>query len=129
MQWVTTSDQNHSFLVQDEVQSYHWNSQQSTLHPVMIYYKHVNEVVEQSLCIISDDLTHDVSLVYKVMPESVNFIKQKVNPEIEKAHYFLDGCAGQYINKEHVLNLCLHKMDFNVDCLELFCHKSWQITL
>ena len=115
--------ENHNFLVQDEVQSYHWNSQQCTLHPVMIYYKHVNQVVEQSLCIISDDLTH-VSFVYKVMPESINFIKQKVNPEIEKVHYFSDGCAGQYKNKKYFLNLCLHKMDFNVDCVWNFFATS-----
>ena len=124
MQWVTTYDQNHNFLVQDEVQSYHWNSQQCTLHPVVIYYKHVNQVVEQSLCIISDDFIHDVSFVYKVMSESINFIKQKVNPEIEKVHYFSDGCAGQYKNKKHFLNLCLQKMDFNVDCVWNFFGTS-----
>ena len=71
-------DENHNFLVQDEMQSYHWKRQQCTMHPVIIYYKHVNHIVEQSLCIISDDLTCDVSFVYKVKLESINFIKQKV---------------------------------------------------
>ena len=106
------------------MQSYHGNSQQCTLHPVVIYYKHVNQIVEQSLCIICDNLTHDISFVHKVMSESINFIKQKVNPEIEKVHYFSDGCAGQYKNKKHFLNLCLHKMDFNVDCVWNFFATS-----
>ena len=90
----------HNFLVRDEVKSYYWSSQQYTLHPVVIYYKHVNQVVEQSLCIISDDLTHNVSFVCKLMSESINFIKQKFNPEIEKVHYFSDGCARQYIKQK-----------------------------
>ena len=51
------------------------------------------------------------------MSESINFIKQEVNPEIKKVHYFSDGCAGQYKNKKHFLNLCFHKIDFNVDCV------------
>ena len=90
----------HNFLVRNEVKSYYWSSQQYTLHPVVIYYKHVNQVVEQSLCIISDDLTHNVSFVCKLMSESINFIKQKFNPEIEKVHYFSDGCATQYIKQK-----------------------------
>ena len=70
--------ENHNFLVQDEVQSYHWNSQQCTLHPVIIYYQLVNQVVEQSLCIIFDDLTHDVLFVYKVMSESISLNKKLI---------------------------------------------------
>ena len=31
--------ENHGFIVQDEVQSYHWNKKSCTLHPVMIFKK------------------------------------------------------------------------------------------
>ena len=31
--------ENYKFVVQDEVQSFHWNNQQCTLHPVIIYHK------------------------------------------------------------------------------------------
>ena len=31
--------ENYHFIVQDEVQGYHWNKDQCTLHPVVIYYK------------------------------------------------------------------------------------------
>ena len=27
------------YVVQDEVQGYHWNKEQCTLHPVILYYK------------------------------------------------------------------------------------------
>ena len=57
--------ENYNFLMQDEVQGYHWNSQQCTLHPVVIYYKSDGKLAEVSLCIISNYLTHDVSFVYR----------------------------------------------------------------
>ena len=116
--------ENHNFLVQDEVQSYHWNSQQCTLHPVIIYYQLVNQVVEQSLCIIFDDLTHDVSFVYKVMSESISLNKKLIQKLKKYIHYFSDGCAGQYKKEKHFLNLCLHKIDFNVDCVWNFFATS-----
>ena len=31
--------ENYSFIVQDEVQGFHWNNSQATLHPIVIYYK------------------------------------------------------------------------------------------
>ena len=31
--------ENYSFVVQDEVQGFHWNNVQATLHPFVIYYK------------------------------------------------------------------------------------------
>ena len=31
--------ENYSFVVQDEVQGFHWNKVQATLHPIVIYYK------------------------------------------------------------------------------------------
>ena len=36
---VTVLDfaENYSFIVQDAVQGFHWNSSQATIHPVVIY--------------------------------------------------------------------------------------------
>ena len=31
--------ENYSFVVQDEVQAFHWNNVQATLHPIVIYYR------------------------------------------------------------------------------------------
>ena len=31
--------ENYSFVVQDEVQGFHWNNVQATLHPIVIYYR------------------------------------------------------------------------------------------
>ena len=45
---------------QDEVQSAHWNYTQTTIHPVVCYYKCAcSKVPTHSIVVISDDLTHD----------------------------------------------------------------------
>ena len=48
--------ENYSFVVQDEVQGFHWNNTQATLHPFVIYYKSAGELQCSSLCVISDCL-------------------------------------------------------------------------
>ena len=70
--------------------------------------------MEDSLCFISDDLTHDVSFVYEVMSKTAQCVKEHVDPGVQKLHYFSDGCAGQYNNCKNFLNLCFHDADFPV---------------
>ena len=31
--------ENYQFLIQDEIQSYHWSKKYCTLHPVVVYFK------------------------------------------------------------------------------------------
>ena len=31
--------ENYSFVIQDEVQGFHWNNIQATVHPIVIYYR------------------------------------------------------------------------------------------
>ena len=66
--------ENHTFLVQDEIQGYHWNNQQCTLHPVVLYYRKdvESDVTSRSICFISNDLKHDVNLVYKVIKDTIS---------------------------------------------------------
>ena len=52
--------------MQDEVQGFHWNNFQCTLHPVVTYYQENDEMKNISYCVISDDRKHDVALVYEV---------------------------------------------------------------
>ncbi|GBO21271.1 hypothetical protein AVEN_250389-1 [Araneus ventricosus] len=59
--------ENYAFTIQDEAQGYHWNSNSCTIHPVMIHCKDTSNVkLIIPLCIISDDLKHDVSMVYEI---------------------------------------------------------------
>ena len=53
--------ENYSFVVQDEIQGYHWNRNQCTLHPAIVYAKDQNNqsLKAHSFCLISEDLNHD----------------------------------------------------------------------
>ena len=45
--------ENYRFVIQDEVQGFHWNNFQCTLHPVVTYYQENDELKNISYCIIS----------------------------------------------------------------------------
>ena len=108
--------ENYKFLIQDEIQSYHWNQRQCTLHPIVLYYKcnESAEVSSKSLCVISDDLEHDVNMVYAVITETINCIKETISSDIKLVHYFTDGCTAQYKNCKNFWNLCHHEQDFGM---------------
>ena len=113
--WLGDFAENYQFVIQDEVQSYHWNKDQCTLHPVVLYYKSREDVFsEKSFCFLSSDNEHDTCFVYKIQYEISNFIKMNL-PHIKLIKYFSDGCAGQYKNYKNFLNLCHHKEDFGID--------------
>ena len=58
--------ENYQFMVQDEIQGFHWNKIGCTLHPVAIYYMENDKLQCESLCVISDDMEHDTCFVYQV---------------------------------------------------------------
>ena len=55
-----------NYVVQDEVQSFHWRNLQAALHPVVIYYKENDTLNHVSYCVMSDVMEHDVVMVYQV---------------------------------------------------------------
>ena len=107
--------ENYKFIVQDEIQSFHWNNKQCTLHPAAIYLKIDGEVQEFSMCVLSDDMFHDYQFVKKVMDCIVEYIEE-LNSSVELINYFSDGCAKQYKNCCNFLNVCLHKTDYGIYC-------------
>ena len=124
--------ENYQFIVQDEIQSYHWNTDQCTLHPVVIYYKDVEDNVQfenednirhETICFISDDMEHDTCFVYQVQKLTSSHMKEKM-PHITKVYYFSDGCGGQYKNFKNFVNLCLHYEDFAMDAEWIFFATS-----
>ena len=108
--------ENYQFLIQDEVQGYHWSKKYYLLHSIVIYDKFGTELKEKSLCVISEDIDHDVSFVYKVLEATITYLKSEVALDIQHIHYFSDGCAEQYKNCKHFMNLCHHKTDFSISC-------------
>ena len=80
--------ENFSFIVEDEIQGYHW-IQQCSLHPIVLYYRKENEfdLVSTSICFISDDLNYDVNFVYEVVKDT---IKVGLSHAKRKLCYLLD---------------------------------------
>ncbi|XP_063604197.1 LOW QUALITY PROTEIN: uncharacterized protein LOC134779822 [Penaeus indicus] len=105
--------ENYKFMVQDEVQGFHWNNCSCTLHPVVVYYKEGSELQHMSFCIITDDLSHDVPTVYEVQRAVLNFIKRKI-VHLTSVEYFSDRCSGQYKNRKNFLNLCYQEQDHSL---------------
>ena len=116
--------ENYHFIVHDEVQGYHWNKYQCTLHPVVIYYKdQQNQLIHKSICVLSDNLDHDTSFVHELQRLVCNFILETL-PQIKHIEYWSDGCAGQYKNFKNLMNLCNHVNDFRFHAIWSFFATS-----
>ena len=94
--------------MQDEIQGYHLNKDQCTIHPVVIYYKDNDKLAYMSHSIILDDLKHDTTFIHEIQRLVCQHISATL-PDINSIEYWSDGCAGQYKN---FMNLCHHEEDF-----------------
>lgn len=107
--------ENYSFLIQDEVQSYHWANQQCTIHPFCIYYKDQNGLLKNlSFLIIAESLEHNHISVYLFQQKLLDFLKTKFQ-QINKIYFFSDGAASQYKNKKFFYNICKMKIENNFE--------------
>ena len=107
--------ENFSYVVQDEIQSFHWENSQATLHPFVAYYRLEDGTLEHiNICILSDCRDHTTVTVYAFLKVALACLKTKL-PDMKKVHYFTDGCGGQYKNKYNFINLCHHQVDFGLE--------------
>ena len=106
--------ENYSFVCQDAVQGFHWDTSQVTLHPVVVYYKDNCESLScKSFCMVSDEREHNAIVVHKFIHVVVDSLKD-VLPSLNHIHYFSDGAASQYKNYKNFTNLLHHYTDFSV---------------
>ena len=105
--------ENYQFVIQDEIQSYHWSKEYCTKHPVVVYFKQNHQLIEKSFCFLSDNVEHDTSFVWKLQQKLTEYIRNNFS-NIKFIEYFSDGCAGQYENFKNFLNLIHHQLDFNL---------------
>lgn len=112
---VADFSENFTFIIQDEIQSFHWITKQATVHPFVYYYLDEDSglVKNRSLCVISNHLQHNTAVVHTFQRYLIEDIKNNV-PAIKKVIYFTDGSSSQYKNKKNFLNLCCHENDFGV---------------
>ena len=107
--------ENYEFVIQNEIQSYHWCKQQCTIHPIAVYIcdSDSRKVEQLSICFISEDLSHDTSFVYAMQKELIAYLKSHY-PQLTQVEYFSDGCGTQYKNFKKFLNLTYHQSDFGI---------------
>lgn len=108
--------ENYSFVIQDEIQGYHWSNEQATVHPFVCYYREIEngELKCVSYVVISECLTHDVVAVYLFQKKLMEFLHTKIE-HITRVIFFSDGCGGQYKNKKKIINMCFYQADFGTD--------------
>ena len=83
--------ENYSFVIQDEVQSYHWSNKQATIHPFVAYYRINNCLQHDNFVIILDCKEHDSIAVHLFQIKLIQFFKQTHGTAINKIKYFSDG--------------------------------------
>ena len=106
---------NYKSIVQDEIQSYHWNTSQCTLHPVLLYFNLENAMQSECFCIMSSDNSHNVAFVYMVQ-KKIFLCNQSYLAKYKKnIEYFIHGCAAQYKNYKNFSNLCNHQKGFGLN--------------
>ncbi|KAK9873518.1 hypothetical protein WA026_022930 [Henosepilachna vigintioctopunctata] len=68
--------ENYSFVIQDEVLSFHWTSTQATIHPFIIYYKWENKLKYLQYIFISDCLGHNTTSFYVFQNKLISILKE-----------------------------------------------------
>ena len=92
---------NYSYVVQDEIQSFHWENKQATLLPFVAYQRQEDNTLQhrnKKLCVISDCKDHSTVTAFAFLKVVVKYLKTEL-PAVKKIHYFTDGCVGHCRNK------------------------------
>ena len=100
--------ENYSFVLQDVAQGFHWNNNQSTIHPFVIYF---HDLSHASFVVISDCMRYYCCLL---IPKEIDKLSQVKTWLSSKENIFSDGAASQYKNQKHFVKLCLHNHDFGI---------------
>lgn len=87
--------ENYTFVVQDAIQSFHWNNGQVAIHPLVVYFIKDGKLPHKTFDSISDRTQHDVFSVYAFQIPVINESMKVQMPQIYKIIYFGDGCSGQ----------------------------------
>lgn len=98
--------ENFTYVVQDEIQGYHWVNDQSTMHPFVLYFKNDDvKITNKSICILSYYLEHNRAVAHVFQSHVVNLKKIEI--------YFSDSSGSKYKNRKNFCNICYDKSDLN----------------
>lgn len=105
--------QNYGYVAQDASQAFHFNNDQCTVFPVILYFKDQGSIQNRSYVFLSDSNKHDTAAVYTVQKLLIPEIKKLVK-KVKKLFYFTDGAKQHLKNKYQVANIKNHENDFQL---------------
>ena len=118
--------ENFACSMANEVQSYHWDQAQVTLHPVMA---HVNDgsldqgpTHTEAIYTITDDPKHDAAAVNSFLNLAYDHLKEKYN--ITHVVLWPDCCAAQYRGKAGFADASFTKHDTDLTLTRHFYEPS-----
>jgi hypothetical protein len=102
--------ENHSLIIQHQVQQAYYNTAQATIFTINI---HVTNITHHAMAIISDCLDHDVKFVHAAQKIIVQFVRDNY-PHAKHLNYVTDGAAQHFKSNKSILNLTHHHEDFGI---------------
>ena len=102
--------ENHSLIVQHEIQQAHWTTPQATIFTVHVT---VDKTTHHSLAFISDHLDHNIDFVHAAQGVIVQFIRHRY-PTVKRVNYVTDGTPQHFKSNKSMLNLTHHESDFGI---------------
>lgn len=129
---VSDFAENYAFVVQNAAQGFHWNNNQATIYPVVVYYQEEGQLKNKNYVITSDNMAHDAVAVYTFTKLIVDVLKEEFEKpyvhitasgkkimkkkKIQKIFYVSDGAPQQFKNFKNIFNVYFHKKDFGISC-------------
>lgn len=109
--------ENYGCIIQDAIQSHHWNTKQCTIHPFALYWKEGETMKMKSVIFIAESTKHDITAVYQFQVKLFEYIKsnedfKNVAEKVTDVIFFSDGAGGQYKNKKNFFNISQYKARF-----------------
>lgn len=106
--------ENYSFCTKNEVQGFHWNNAQMTIHPFYVRYCYESpDIQHKSYVVVSDCLDHNASTIHVFRKKFLELLKADFN-WIEKIYYVSDGTGAQYKNYKNFINIMHHERECGI---------------
>ena len=108
--------ENHSLIVQHEIQQAHWTTPQATIFTVHIT---VDKTTQHSLAFVSDYLDHNIDFVHAAQGVIIKFIRDRY-PNVKRVNYITDGAPQHFKSNKSMQNLTHHETDFGISAAWTF---------
>jgi hypothetical protein len=104
--------ENYGVFIQDSVQGAHWNNQQLTVFPSIVYYKTESTIQTMSYVCISDDNNHENETVFAFNNVLMDNLKKQI--PVSKVYFVTDGAVTQFKNFKQFINIAMFSTDYNI---------------